>query len=76
MKALDIANQTEEVGHPKLAVVLWQNIQLSRGVDAAGSLLLVLRTHEVKLFRRAQERANEAPAQDVEMDCFGFEVSQ
>ena len=36
MKALDIANQTEEVGHPKLAVVLWQNIQLSRGVDVLG----------------------------------------
>ena len=74
-EALDITNEAEEMGHPDIAAVLHQNVQMSRGVEIAGSLLCVFRVQEIALFKRAQEEVERAPAQDVEMDCFGGHMS-
>ena len=40
-EALDITHKAEEMGHPDIATVLHQNVQMSRGVEIAGSLLCV-----------------------------------
>lgn len=40
-EALDITNKAEEMGHPDIAAVLHQNVQMSRGVEIAGSLFCV-----------------------------------
>ena len=41
-EVLDITNQAEELDCPKFTMVLWQNVEMLRGVEAAGCLLCVL----------------------------------
>ena len=39
-------------------------------------LLHAFRMHDIELLQRTQESMALVPAQDVEMDCFGFEATQ
>ena len=76
---LATAQEAEEAGHLDVAGVLWQNVQMVRGLETASCLLLALRIQEVVLFIEAWEEAERVPVQDVveeEMDCFRDQVTQ
>lgn len=76
---LATTQEAKEAGHLDVVEVLRQNIQMARGVETAGHLLLVLRIWEVVLFVEAQKKTEQVPMQDVvkeEMDCFRGQVAQ
>ena len=72
----------EAQGWGDLAVVLWRNLVISRGLCTVDALLLTLCVWEVLNFDWwEQERAaEEVPAQDrvvgMELDCFGDSIAK
>ena len=75
-EALDIANFTEEQRQLKFARVLQQNIRMSWEVKSVSCLLHAFRAQDLEVFRRTWESTKLVPAQDIEMDCFGFREAQ
>ena len=45
-------------------------------MESVGCLLCAFRVWDLEIFRRAQESTELVPAQDIEMDCFGFGEAQ
>ena len=45
-------------------------------MESVGHLLRAFRTWDLEIFRRTCESVELVPAQDIEMDCFGFGESQ
>ena len=76
VEVLDTTNQAKDISCHEFAAVLRQNVKMAREVESIGCLLHTFRVHDVKVFWRTQESMELVLAQDVEMDCFGFEDSQ
>ena len=75
-EVLDITNLAEEQGQIEFIRVLQQNMRMSQEVESIGCFLHAFRARDLEVFRRTQESVELVPAQDVEMDCFGFVESQ
>ena len=75
-EVLDITNFIEEQGQVKFTRVLCQNVRMSWEVESVGHLLHAFRTWDLEIFRRTCESVELVPAEDIEMDCFGFGESQ
>ena len=72
----------EAQGCQDLAVVVWRNLSITRGIRAVDTLLLTFQVWEVLNFEWWEEEvaAERVPAQDpvdmLEMDCFGDLVAK
>ena len=75
-EVLDTANQAEDIGHYEFTAVLWQNVEMLRGVESISCLLHAFRVHDIVMFWRTHGSTELVLAQDVEMDCFSFKESQ
>ena len=75
-EALDITNFTKEQHQLEFARVLQQNIRMSWEVKSVSCLLHAFRARDLEVFRRTWESTELVPAQDIEMDCFGFREAQ
>ena len=68
--------QAEDISCHKFAVVFQQNVEMVRGMESVSHLLCAFRVHNVEIFQRTHKSTELVPAQDIEIDCFGFEESQ